>query len=215
MTQQEQEWETDLGWSAKVFAEVVLPVIRDKLTGTLVMTESKLNKKENPPPHVQLFEYLDLRGGIDGWLVEEDRVVGVASRVQQVKADFLPWRGFTIRTTREATGASTELEKRQYAIQHIEEGWVWPGIAIQAFVEPGTLRFLSAAAARTYDLIQVIQYGTPKIDYVPHANGQDGNNFVAVLFDYCREHDLMLWDIPYESPENPPKVPLKNNCEIF
>lgn len=111
----------------------------------------------------EVCKLLDMTCGTDYLQAYKDKglVWGVASRIQTVKRGFKPYNTFTVRKARE-TGATTEYEKRAYAIKH---GGVYPFLTMQAYVdenddfclselrEPQTLWSLSKKATH----IKIIQ----------------------------------------------------------
>lgn len=81
-------------------------------------------------------------------------VWGVASRIQTIKDGYKPFNTFTVRKARES-GASTEYEKRVYAIKN---GGIYPFLTMQAFVDKDD-NFLSVGIARTTDIMEFVEKG--------------------------------------------------------
>lgn len=95
---------------------------------------------------------LDVLAGIDGFqkLPQKGVMRGIASRIQWTDKD---WKTFTIRKNR-GSGAETELKKRLYALAHLDKGFFYPHLTIQAYITErrvGTL--ISVAVTRTTELI--------------------------------------------------------------
>ena len=135
----------DLLDSAYDFQRLVWPVIVGVCGGgTFEAVEGHASER--------LQEDLDVLAGIDGMqrLPAHLGLRGIASRIQWGDRD---WGTFTIRETR-GSGAKTELEKRLYAIQHPEQGILYPHLTVQAYItKRRTGRLLSVAVAQTKELI--------------------------------------------------------------
>lgn len=171
----------DLSKSAAAFQDVVWPVISPELGGgELVPVESVTA--------TSFAKALDMLAGVDAWQVcsTDGRMRGIASRVQWISSDSKPWNSFTIRKSR-ATGATTEYEKRIYALKSIREGWVFPGLTVQAYLSSQSNELLSVAAIKTYDLFAHVLKGRRGVDYTERPNRQDGNVFIAVFWDVLRK----------------------------
>lgn len=104
---------------------------------------------------------LDATCGIDYLNVydKNNRVLGIANRIQWIKPPYPPYNTFTIRKGRES-GADTEFKKR---VAQIKEGGLYPELTMHTYVESGTDKILSLAIARTKDVIDYILKFNPPI----------------------------------------------------
>lgn len=122
---------------------------------------------------------LDAAGGVDAWQLQADdqRMRGLASRVQWIEPGTPVWNSFSIRATTR-NGGLTEWHKRSTALADRERGWLVPHLTIQAYVSPppgsgGCL--LSAAVVKTADLYE---YAKPRwASARTLKNPVDGNQF--------------------------------------
>ncbi len=139
----------DLTDSSADFLRVVWPIIRPWMGGGSI-----LPVEGNVDAH--LAQALDRHAGIDAWhIVPGKGVRGVASRVQWIEPQRTPWNTFTLRYARES-GTETEFSKRKKSLAILEDGWVFPSVTVQAYVDyprgQGNLR--SVAVMNTPDLLQ-------------------------------------------------------------
>jgi len=128
----------DLSASAYDFLRVVWPKVEPMLAG------GRLEPVESTTSRRRIDRDIDILAGIDAWHMLDSQGVmrGIASRVQWGPKN---WRTFTIRKSR-PTGATTELAKRLYALDHLDQGWLFPSLTIQAYVtEKREGRLLGAA----------------------------------------------------------------------
>ncbi len=143
----------DLASSAHDFERVVWPAV-----GRLFFGEGELIPVETD--NGLLARRWDALAGVDAWQVRDGTGMrGIASRVQWIRPGGSPYNTFTVRKSRDS-GALTEFEKRLRALDN-PAGWLYPVLTIQAYVaEPrGHGALLSAAAAKTADVIQMIRDG--------------------------------------------------------
>lgn len=167
----------DLSDSAYDFMRVVWPEIKDLLTnGVITPVEAIALEREAAPAAKQLAQDLDILAGVDAWHVSHTvgAMRGIASRVQW--SDKC-WRTFTVRKER-PSGQKTELEKRLYALDNPNDGWLLPALTVHAYItEPRRHgRLLGAAVMRTADLYA---YARANPCRRPRRNPADG-----VLFDW-------------------------------
>lgn len=130
---------------------------------------------------------LDILAGIDAWHIvrREGGIRGIASRVQ---ADGNRWDTFTIRYKR-ATGSETEFDKRMRAIRQSHRGWMYPHLTVQAYLSADRETLLSWGVVNTRELYlyvdrELLNDRNPGIQI--RSNGQDGNQFIAVLWSRLR-----------------------------
>ncbi len=131
---------------------------------------------------------LDLLAGIDAWHIQyaPTAMRGIASRVQWGTCHH----SFSIRT-KVASGHETEFQKRLRAIQHQDEGHLYPHLTIQAFLDERGGKLLAAAAVRTQDLIAnaaVLVENRSKLkpnqDLYGFMSNKDGTEFLYMKWDY-------------------------------
>ncbi|WP_150410749.1 MULTISPECIES: hypothetical protein [Xanthomonas] len=138
---------------------------------------------------------LDLLAGIDAWQIQYGPTAmrGIASRVQ--------WGGchhsFSIRT-KLPSGNETEFQKRLRAIQHIDEGHLYPHLTIQGYLDQRGGTLLAAAAVKTRDLIEnarVLVENRERLTYRPDFYGfignADGTEFLYMKWDYLIYKQVM------------------------
>lgn len=114
---------------------------------------------------------LDRRAGIDMWLVCWDgHMRGLTSRVQWQDD---PWNTFTVRM-RSRAGRPTEYHKRKAEIA--APGAVTPHYFCQAYVSKNRARLITAAVARTKDVIMAVDFD---LGWLMPPNG-DGTQGYAV-----------------------------------
>ncbi len=135
---------------------------------------------------------LDTCSGIDAFQFLESRHMlrGIASRVQY-GSRYYPT--FTLRYRR-SNGAVTEFEKRLHAIQHVEQGYIYPHLTIQAYMSRPSGKLLAVAATETKSLYLYAQkYREVRSRVYQQRNRSDGNSFLVVLWEPYRQegHPLM------------------------
>ncbi len=126
--------------SARDFANIVWPAICNFPLvggGQLVPVEAQTGS--------ELAQALDVLAGIDAWQIHDGRGMrGLASRVQWGKAH----NSFTVRV-RSCTGVQTEYHKRLLAMENPQEGYLWPHLTVQAYLDQPGGTLLSVAVIRT------------------------------------------------------------------
>jgi len=138
------EFEADMKWSSRLFVEQVWPAIKKHLGGGDIL-------RMEGRPDTELARRLDMLSGIDGWHIHERGMRGIASRVQH----GIAYNTFTIRMNRH-NGSETEYQKRLAAIKG-EGGWIYPHLTVQAYAQTKEGPILSAAVAKTEDVIDFIE----------------------------------------------------------
>ncbi len=132
---------------------------------------------------------LDLLAGIDAWQIltqPASSMRGIASRVQWGTAHD----SFSVRIS-SRYGQETEFQKRLHAVRNTEEGYIYPHLTVQAYLEVRQGSLLSAAAVRTKDLIEAAAFLMEKRDklhYRPDFYGfidnPDGSSFIYMRWPY-------------------------------
>lgn len=174
----------DLGDSAYDFLRVVWPAVGKKFfgDGEIIPVETDTGI---------LARRWDALAGVDVWQVRDGTGMrGIASRIQWIRPGWAPYNTFTVRKARD-NGTLTEFEKRLRAIDN-PGGWLYPVFTIQAFVqEPrGQGSLLSAAAAKTADVIRMIRDGQAKENRTSNAE------FYHVAWSAMKraEYEVRTWD---------------------
>jgi transglutaminase-like putative cysteine protease len=180
-------WQNDLKKSNELFMQCVWPLVADYCGGgKIIDVETASDRKAA--------QELDIFAGVDLWQVVNGQMRGIASRVQwSLKDGRDPWNTFTIRSKR-ASGAKTELSKRQKAIS---DRWTYPPLTIQAYVDitpekPQLLTFASIETSVLYEFVRVHKDELPsprqsydgrlaKFDLVPWSLLQEHGVPVLVL----------------------------------
>lgn len=167
----------DLSRSAKAFQDVVWPAIADYTGGGELVSVEGVSATE-------FAKALDVLAGIDAWhlLSNDGRMRGIASRVQWMAPGKSPWNSFTIRKSR-TSGASTEYVKRMHALRNWRDGWLFPGLTVQAYLEQGTDKLLSVGVVRTLDLFKHVETGRQGMDWLERSNSVDDNVFIVVYWN--------------------------------
>ena len=162
-----QEIKRVISNSADDFFNIVFPNIQSMLGGGVIVPVETVTDK-------YFTEELDTLAGIDAWQIENNRqgLRGIASRVQWGER---AWNTFTIRK-KTIGGGRTEYEKRLFAIQHEREGYIYPSITIQAYLDILHGKLLSAGIIHTTDLFELLEAG----HYQTRINPKDGNEFVFI-----------------------------------
>lgn len=186
----------DLTDSATAFVQYVWPCIRFICGGGEVLpVESTTNKG--------LENDLDILAGIDAWQIIREKSVmrGIASRVQWLRPGIKEWNTFTIRYKR-TSGATTEFEKRLFALQHRSENYLLPHFTVQAYFRLNPLGqrttndFLSLGVVKTLDLYRyLLKYRMGMV----RSNGDDGNEFLFAPWSDMEQKGVEVYvdDLPF------------------
>ncbi len=187
----------NLAWSTKACTELVWPAIGDSLKGRIVPVESVAAD--------QFAHDLDILAGIDFY--ERDpkghAMRGLACRVQRITSGRKPFDTFTIRSETDS-GATTELEKRLWAYEHVAEGWLLPGLAVQAYIRMPEYSLASVAVCPYRGLLEYILTGEKDKDWFERDNrldyAGDTNRFVFVPWARMRAKGLRVavWPKDYQ-----------------
>ncbi|HVY79875.1 MAG TPA: hypothetical protein VG994_02745 [Steroidobacteraceae bacterium] len=165
--------------SAKAFADIVWPEIRDLCGGGSVRyVENSAHETDRN---------LDMLAGIDAYQILDGKGVrGIASRVQKSERS---WDTFTIRYERQsAAGFDTEYKKRLAAIRSRGE-LLTPYLAVQAYVSLDWSALHALAVVRVADLFEFAE--DERLTYVdgcfPHVEPQKpaprGRCYTKMNFD--------------------------------
>ena len=160
---------------AKTFTAELLPILRDALKATEIVSFEDLDNESLP----NLF---DQHAGIDAVSIDRRGMRGIALRVQYDTA----WDTFTIRTKR-ASGTKTELAKR---IEAIQKGYIYPYLTCQCYCDRNH-KLLSGAVCRTEDLYKyIVEHEEELGNKARHC--PEGNEFYWVGFDTIEEQCKLL-----------------------
>ena len=138
--------------SANIFS-IVIPIIEQQLNGKIISIEQNND---------QITKLLDTKCGVDGLLIHNKGVYGIAHRVGYDVA----WNTFTIRV-KDSSGAKTEID-------HLCSTGIKPYYHIQSYVKGGTI--LSMAIAKTDDIVDYIEKYSPPIK----TAGKSGDKFTII-----------------------------------
>lgn len=163
----------DLSDSAYDFLRVGWPVIGSWFGGGDL----------RPVEAVQAEEFakdIDVLAGIDAWQIDRNRggIRGIASRVQWMQAGMPPYDSFTSRFSR-PSGVATEWDKRLLGLKEPFEGWIFPALTAQIYVQEPRRQgpLLYACAMFTIDLYTFARDYPNLLDR--KSNG-DGTTFNAI-----------------------------------
>jgi hypothetical protein len=128
----------------------------------------------------------DVDAGIDWWLVDNDRLRGIASRIQWIDN---PWKTWTIRRSY-PYGCKTEYAKRK---EGIENEWIGPYWFIQAYISSNREHLISLAIIKTKDLINLCNENQFR------TNTQDGKTFYYVKWEDAKKKNIFIIEKTYEN----------------
>ena len=135
----------DLRKSSKQFKDIIIPEL------IKIFSDSQYEIVEGVTIE-EFAKMLDTLAGIDVWQIEKNRGIrGIASRIQPSDYNH---KTFTVRKERES-GASTEYEKRKFAI---ENDYLYPYFTLQAYLTKDG-KLLDFACAKTTDVMDMIDKG--------------------------------------------------------
>lgn len=184
-----------LSESASDFQEIVWPVISPHIGGgTLVPVEAV--SPDN------FASELDVLAGIDAWQIVENSLGmrGIASRVQWGSN----YKSFSVRYST-PSGAETEYQKRLRAIHQPNEGYIYPHVTVQAFLDRKRGKLLDVAAMPTRHLIQqaerLINWGKMNNGNDPRFGirySPDGRGFLYLSWQYLQYSEVkehLVWPV--------------------
>lgn len=135
------------------------------------------------------YSYLDQIAGYDGLQIGRSAIRGFALRVQWEK----DYRTFSIREGR-PTNATTEYEKRRLAVEHSNDGYMFPHWTIQAYADCPGGDILSIGLAKTRELYPWIK----QIELNDHkfwrGVSPTGEIFFPVSWDMYRMSKLFFYE---------------------
>lgn len=134
--------------STKVFNKVI-PLLETEFNGKIINLEEQTDK---------IATIFDYKCGVDGLLVHNAGVYGIAHRVGYDVA----WNTFTIRV-KDSSGAKTEID-------HLNSDGIKPYYHVQSYVKGDVL--LSMAIARTIDIVDYIEKYSPPIKTASKSGDQ-------------------------------------------
>ena len=134
--------------SAKAFKQII-PIAEQTLNGKIISIEQNDD---------QITKLLDTKCGVDGLLIHNKGVYGIAHRVGYDK----DWSTFTIRV-KDSSGAKTEID-------HLISTGIRPYYHIQSYVKGDII--LSMAIARTNDILDYIKRYSPTVKVNPISGDQ-------------------------------------------
>lgn len=130
----------------------IMPILQKHFGGKLISVENH---------NCEVEAILDFQCGIDGLVLTEDAVFGIAHRVS-----YLPYHTFTIRT-KDLSGKPTEID-------HIKRSGIKPRYHVQTLVgEDGNITEI--AIVKTADLLTAILQGYGKVIDRPNRD-----TFIAI-----------------------------------
>lgn len=179
----DKQVEQDLSESASLFTNVVWPGIRN-LFGRGDIEPVEGIKDDD------FKKKLDMYAGIDAWQIQpsKSRMRGIASRVQKIRHGGKPYNSFTVRYER-SSGAATEYVKRLAALHDPVDGWAFPAITVQSYVDEQSGELLAAGGIKTQYLLDYI-VNSDEVSYEESryrgysikTNPQDGNKYIVVFW---------------------------------
>lgn len=138
--------------SAKMF-NMTIPIIEQQLNGKIITIEQNND---------YLSQLLDKKCGVDGLLIHNKGVYGIAHRVGYNK----DWSTFTIRV-KDSSGAKTEID-------HLCSTGIKPYYHVQSYIKGDII--LSMAIARTNDIVDYIEKYSPPVKVTPTS----GDKFTII-----------------------------------
>jgi len=167
--------ERKMAQSATAFLQIVWPRVRRAFgDGDLIPVESVTDSN--------MARRLDMLAGIDAWHIQTGAGIrGIASRVQVGRS----WRSFTIRLALDS-GADTEYAKRGRAIRAAPGRWLFPYLTCQAYLANWDGPLLSAAVAKTSDIITCVDNGWCE------KRRTDNASFAVVFWNVMTQHDFLV-----------------------
>lgn len=187
----------DLSWSTKACVDLVWPAIGDTLEGRIVPVEAVAADR--------FAHDLDVLAGIDFYErdLKGQAMRGLACRVQQITNGQKSYDTFTLRCQRDS-GAPTELEKRLWAYERLAEGWMLPGLAMQAYVLMPEYILVCVGVCPYQSLLEYILTGEKGRDWFEKTNradvAGDTNRFVVVPWTGMKAKGLKIgiWPRHYQ-----------------
>jgi len=192
-----------LGQSASDFVNIVWPVVKE-----LPLIGGGQLQPVEASSDAEFAKTLDMLAGIDAWQVLSSRWrCGLASRVQWGQAH----NTFTVRIAL-PSGAETEYHKRIRALGQREQGFLYPHLTVQAYLDQAGGALLSAAVVRTADLFEkarllVENRSKLRLDERSRLFGfrqnPDGTEFLYMSWSYLRYEGVLAAENVWGGAEVP------------
>lgn len=142
-------WDKERARLSAIAFKQVIPMAEQTLNGKIISIERSGS---------QIANVLDLKCGVDGLLIHNEGVYGIAHRVGYNK----DWSTFTIRV-KDSSGAKTEID-------HLNSNGIKPYYHIQSYIKGDVI--LSMAIAKTVDILDYIERCSPCIKTNPTSGDQ-------------------------------------------
>lgn len=158
-------WDTKSAKNSANIFSIVIPIIEQQLNGKIISIEQNDD---------QITKLLDTKCGVDGLLIHNKGVYGIAHRVGYDVA----WNTFTIRV-KDSSGAKTEID-------HLCSNGIKPYYHIQSYVKGDTI--LSMAIAKTDDIVDYIEKYSPPIK----TASKSGDQFTIIKWSDFKSADYKI-----------------------
>jgi hypothetical protein len=185
------------------FGTVICPLLAKWLGGGRLFPVEKL---EDPPGRLlcgipehfdalSTCEILDLGAHIDYLYQGTDRSLrGIAARAQEWRPDWAsrwPFDTFTLRQRPRNAGAEVEADHIRRALARLDEGVMFPGLTVQAYLHNGCLD--SLGMVRTADLYRTVD--CPPVGFkLPSPQPVQGGNWMqAVPWAELERFGVPIW----------------------
>lgn len=193
-----------LSQSASDFVNIVWPVVKE-----LPLIGGGQLQPVEASSDAEFAKTLDMLAGIDAWQVLSSPMAmrGLASRVQWGQAH----NTFTVRIAL-PSGAETEYHKRIRSLGQREQGFLYPHLTVQAYLDQAGGALLSAAVVRTADLFEkarllVENRSKLRLDERSRLFGfrqnPDGTEFLYMSWSYLRYEGVLAAENVWGGAEVP------------
>jgi hypothetical protein len=193
-----------LSQSASDFVNIVWPVVKE-----LPLIGGGQLQPVEASSDAEFAKTLDMLAGIDAWqvLTSPAAMRGLASRVQWGQAH----NSFTVRIAL-PSGAETEYHKRIRALDQPDQGFLYPHLTVQAYLDQQGGALLSAAVVRTADLFEkarllVQNRSKLRLDERSKLFGfrqnLDGTEFLYMSWSYLRYEGVLAAENVWVGAEVP------------
>lgn len=193
-----------LSQSAKDFVNIVWPAVKE-----LPLIGGGQLQPVEASSDAEFAKTLDMLAGIDAWQVLTSPMAmrGLASRVQWGPA----YNSFTVRIAL-PSGAETEYHKRIRALDQTEQGFLYPHLTVQAYLDQQGGTLLSAAVVRTADLFEkarLLVENRPKLRLEERGKlfgfrqNPDGTEFLYMSWSYLRYEGVLSVENVWGGAEMP------------
>ena len=193
-----------LSQSASDFVNIVWPAVK-----ALPLIGGGQLQPVEATSDAEFAKTLDMLAGIDAWqvLTSPAAMRGLASRVQWGPAH----NSFTVRIAL-PSGTETEYHKRIRALDNREQGYLYPHLTVQAYLDQVGGTLLSAAVVRTADLFEkarllVENRSKLRLDERSRLFGfrqnPDGTEFLYMSWSYLRYEGVLAAENVWGGAEVP------------